>query len=166
MTHKNRNRRMRAMTLYVIPAAFVLLCSFAPALPQSLPGGHMTMSAATPDELPDSIATFPGGTVKMMEWMAANIRYPKIARDNHIEGRVTAKLRISETGKVTLTGATFKEIEPKEHKGCDDATYTQATSAMIREVEKLVKKMPSWNPATKDGKPMAMDMTLPIRFNL
>lgn len=88
-----------------------------------------------------------GGFIAMQNYIAAHIDYPRIARDNGIEGIVYVELVIDQDGNVgevkTVRGIGF---------GCDEAA------------EEVILGMPKWFPGKQNGKPVRVRMTLPIKF--
>lgn len=85
----------------------------------------------------------------LMLFVAKNIKYPKEARQQGVEGQVIVQFQISESGKVH-SPKIVKDIG----SGCDE------------EVLRIVNQMPSWTPAKKDGKPVASEFVLPVQFLL
>ncbi|PHN07329.1 TonB family protein [Flavilitoribacter nigricans] len=78
-----------------------------------------------------------------------NIRYPASARNAHIEGMIVVKYTIGTDGKVK---------NAMIHRGIDEA--------LDNEVLRVINELPDWKPALKDGKPVAVDMILPVQFNI
>lgn len=78
-----------------------------------------------------------------------NIKYPTSARNANIEGMVVVKYTISEEGKVTNARIARKLDE-----------------ALDAEVLRVIGELPDWKPALKDGKPVAVDLVLPVRFKI
>ena len=92
---------------------------------------------------------FPGGPKAMMEYLTTNMRYPQIAKENGIQGRVILQFVVDETGKVT---------DPKILRGVDPALDLEAI--------RLVEAMPQWTPGKQDGKAVAVRYTVPVSFKL
>ncbi|HKK80499.1 MAG TPA: energy transducer TonB, partial [Phaeodactylibacter sp.] len=97
----------------------------------------------------EDMATFPGGSKALMQYIANNIRYPAIARDNHIQGTVVLKLIIEADGSISEV-----ELLRGIGGGCD------------REAIRLVKNMPKWIPAQQNDRNVRVQVILPIRFKL
>jgi TonB family protein len=85
-----------------------------------------------------------------MAAIAAQIRYPDVARRAGITGEVHLQLLIDEQGKIEKT-------EIVKSMGKDNGLDEAALDA-VRKV--------TWQPALKDGKPFKTAITVPIRFNL
>jgi len=108
--------------------------------------------ADTPEDTLDTTsevisAEFPGGAGKVMEFIAGQVTYPEAAMADGVEGKVFVEFTISETGAVTNA----RVLEPL-HPALDSAAIAAAEA------------MPDWTPATKEGKPIATTITLPISF--
>ncbi|MBX2928410.1 MAG: TonB family protein [Saprospiraceae bacterium] len=86
---------------------------------------------------------------KMLEFVYHQLRYPEKAREAGITGTVVARFTVSATGEVTGL-ETLKDIGG----GCGE------------EVLRVLREMPRWTPGKKEGKPVAVTLTLPVRFAL
>lgn len=92
---------------------------------------------------------FPGGIEALEAYFKKNMKYPKRAIEYGIEGRVVFNLEVSAEGKISniwLFKGLFYECN-------EEAFY-------------LIKKMPDWIPGIKDGKPVAMQIMVPVAFTL
>lgn len=97
------------------------------------------------DEMPE----FPGGETALYRFIASNIRYPKIAIDNNIQGRIVVQFVVTKTGEVGQA-----KILRGKHPVLD------------QEAVRLVKSLPGFIPAKMDGNPVNVWYTLPINFRL
>ena len=77
-----------------------------------------------------------------------NLVYPEIARKAGIKGRVVVNIQIDENGNVTEVF-----IQQSLNRECDEAALNALKSV-------------KWEPAKKDGKPVAVWIGLPVVFNL
>ena len=94
-------------------------------------------------------AEFPGGVEAMNRFMAENIKYPTLAKQKNIEGKVIISFIVEKNG--TLSDIrTIKDIGV----GCGD------------EGVRIVKLMPKWKPAKQKGQPVRQQFLLPISFVL
>jgi periplasmic protein TonB len=100
-------------------------------------------------EITDEVATFPGGDEAMMKFMTETMKYPTAAKSAKVEGRVVLRILVEKDGKVTL-------VKP----------VTSPNEALTEETVRLTTKMPNWNPAKKDGKPVRSYIMLPVQFKL
>jgi TonB family protein len=108
-----------------------------------------------PDELivgmifTEQMPEFPGGTVKMQEYLSDNLHYPKEASDKDIFGTVYINFLVRKDG--TLDN--FKVLKGIGY-GCDE------------EALRVIKNMPKWKPGINKGKPVDVQFNLPIKFKL
>ncbi|WP_346088064.1 energy transducer TonB [Sphingobacterium ginsenosidimutans] len=92
---------------------------------------------------------YPGGTYKMMTFVANNFDYPKEAMKNGVSGILEIGFVINKVGQV-------EDIKVKQDLGFGTG------EAGIR----VVKKLGKWKPGMRRGKPVRVAYTLPIRLNL
>ena len=97
------------------------------------------------EEMPE----FPGGAAKMMEYIQKNIKYPMMARESDIQGRVFVNFVVEPNG--TITNVT---VMRGIGGGCDE------------EALRVVNSMPKWKPGKQRGKPVRVKYTLPVNFRL
>ncbi len=92
---------------------------------------------------------FPGGVLALRRYIANNINYPAVARENDIQGTVYLRFVVLKTGKV---GAV--EIQ----KGVDPL--------LDEEAKRVVKGLPKFTPGKQGGKNVNVWFSLPINFKL
>lgn len=97
------------------------------------------------EEMPE----FPGGAAKMMEYIQKNIKYPMMARESDIQGRVFVSFVVEPDGSITNV-AVLRGIGG----GCDE------------EALRVVQSMPSWKPGKQRGSAVRCSFTVPIVFKL
>lgn len=97
------------------------------------------------EEMPE----FPGGQKAMLEYLYRNITYPKMARENGIQGIVLITFIILADGSITNI-----ELKRDPGGGCGE------------EAKRVIKTMPKWKPGKLDGKPVAVSFNLPVNFKL
>lgn len=97
------------------------------------------------DEAPE----FPGGSEGLRAYLIDNLRYPEQAKKDGVEGMVVVLFTVAEDGSILNV-----EVSRGIGSGCDE------------EAIRVVKAMPKWKPAVKDGKPAAGQYALPISFKL
>ena len=90
---------------------------------------------------------YPGGTEKMFEFIADNLRWPD--DDACIQGRVVVSFIVEKDGSLTDIKVE-KSIDPLFDK----------------EAVRVVKTMPKWEPGMWNGKPARVKYCIPIRFRL
>jgi|GEM_PF-1998433 tonB family C-terminal domain len=98
---------------------------------------------------PDTEPSFPGGENAMLQWLLKNLRYPIMCMAEGVEGRVFASFVVDTDGSIGNI-----KIMRSPHP------------AMSKEVRRLLRIMPLWSPATKDGKPVRVKYSVPIMFRL
>lgn len=97
----------------------------------------------------EQVPDFPGGTLKMMQFLDKNVYYPKSAQIEKVQGMVILAFIISEEGDIDHI-----QVRNGIHPDCD------------AEAIRVVKLMPRWIPGKQDGKAVPVHFTLPIRFAL
>lgn len=95
------------------------------------------------------MASFPGGSVALMQYIAQNLRYPNIQGDCNIQGRVIVGFTINENG-ILSDIKVMKSISP----------------AFDEEAIRVVKSMPKWKPAKLNGKAVKSKYTIPVNFRI
>jgi protein TonB len=97
----------------------------------------------------ESPPQFPGGEKELMKWLSENIKYPPIAAEQGIEGRVVLRFVVSPDGSVGQV-----EIQRSLDPSCD------------KEAQRVVKNMPKWQPGKQNGNAVFVYYTLPVLFQL
>ena len=97
----------------------------------------------------EQMPQFPGGTGKLFEYLAKNVRYPKDAENAGTQGRVIATFVVEKDGSVT-NARVVKSVDP----------------ALDAEALRVINGMPNWNPGMQNGEPVRVKYTVPITFRL
>ena len=92
---------------------------------------------------------FPGGMEALYKYLQQNIKYPSIARENGITGRVYVTFVVERDGSIA-NPRVLRDIGG----GCG------------AEAIRVVKSMPKWNPGKQSGKAVRVQFNLPVNFNL
>lgn len=100
-------------------------------------------------DIVERMPQFKGGNAALMEYLNRNIKYPKEAEDNGIQGRVVCTFIIEPDGSITDVMVT-KSIDPY----------------LDKEAVRVIKSMPKWNPGMQFGDPVRVKYTLPVTFRL
>ena len=95
----------------------------------------------------EEMASFPGGSAALMQYIAKNLRYPNIQGDCNIQGRVIVGFTVNEDGTLSDIKV-MKSISP----------------AFDEEAIRVVKSMPKWIPAKQNGKAVKTKYTVPVTF--
>jgi protein TonB len=97
----------------------------------------------------EQMPSFPGGYKEMMLFIQKNVVYPKEASSMGIEGKVFIGFVVDQQGNLSNFTVT-KGIG----YGCDEAALN------------VVKKMPKWEAAKMNGRPVKIRISMPITFKL
>ena len=97
----------------------------------------------------EEMPAFPGGEAKLMEYVAKNVKYPQIARETGVQGRVYVNFVVEPDGSVSNVSV-LRGIGG----GCDE------------EAIRVVKSMPKWKPGKQRGKAVRVSYMLPVNFKL
>lgn len=97
----------------------------------------------------DQIPEYPGGREAMAKFLGDNIVYPKKAKEENIEGKVMISFVVDESGNV------------KDPKIIKSFGYGSDEEAL-----RVIKLLNGWKPAMKNGKPVAVQLSLPIVFRI
>jgi protein TonB len=97
----------------------------------------------------ESMPEYPGGDAELYKYLADNIRYPELAKEASISGRVFVSFVVEKDGTVTDV-----KILRGIGGGCDE------------EAIRLVKGMPKWTPGKQRGKPVRVTYNLSVKFTL
>jgi periplasmic protein TonB len=90
-----------------------------------------------------------GGEDAFRDWIAKNLRYPEIAADNGISGRVYVQFAVNSKGEV-----------------CDAVVVRGVDPALDKEALRVVLSSPRWEPGRQRGRPVKVQFTFPINFIL
>lgn len=97
----------------------------------------------------ESMPEFPGGAAAMMTFIAKNVKYPPMARESGIQGRVFVNFVVEPNGSVSNV-----KVLRGIGGGCDE------------EAIRVVQSMPKWTPGKQRGKAVRVSFNLPVRFTL
>ena len=97
----------------------------------------------------ENMPEFPGGTTALFKYLGKNIKYPAMAKDAGIKGKVYVTFVVDRDGSI----ADVKVLRGIGG-GCDE------------EAVRVVKSMPKWAPGKQRGKAVRVQYNLPINFIL
>jgi len=97
----------------------------------------------------EQMPAFPGGEEELIRFIHDNLKYPAVAAEVGVEGRVTIRFVVSRTGDVTDV-TVIRGLDPS----CD------------KEAVRVVKMMPRWIPGRQNGRNVPVYYTLPVVFKL
>lgn len=92
---------------------------------------------------------FPGGTAKLLEYVQKNLKYPMMARESDIQGRVFVGFVVEKDGSISNV-----RVLRGIGGGCDE------------EAVRVVQTLPKFKPGKQRGNPVRVQYTLPIVFKL
>ena len=84
-----------------------------------------------------------------MKWIANELKYPAIAQENGVQGRVTVRFIINKDGSVS-DAIVAKGVDPH----------------LDKEALRVISKMPNWKPGKQRGQAVRVSYNLPVRFKL
>jgi protein TonB len=97
----------------------------------------------------EDMPEFPGGEMALRTYIANAIKYPVIAQENGIQGKVYVTFVVGKDGKVS------------------NATIARGVDPSIdKEALRVVNSLPAWKPGKQRGKPVNVSYTVPINFVL
>lgn len=97
------------------------------------------------EEMPE----FPGGYQALLNFLSQNIRYPSIAAESGITGKVTVNFVVNKDGSIS------------------DATILRGVDqALDKEALRVINSLPKWKPGKQAGKPVRVSFSVPINFKL
>ena len=97
----------------------------------------------------EKMPSFPGGQNRLMEFLKINMKYPLIAEDNGIEGRVIVQFIVKADGHI------------------ENVRIAHSVNPLLdKEAIRLIKAMPRWEPGMQGGEKVDVRYTLPVTFRL
>lgn len=97
----------------------------------------------------EKMPEFPGGQEALNRYLVRNIKYPLLAQENGIQGRVVCQFVVNSDGSIV-----------------DIAVVRGVEESLDKEAIRVIKSMPKWTPGRQGGKSVRVKYTLPIRFKL
>ena len=100
-------------------------------------------------QIVEEMPSFPGGEQKLMEHIAKNIKYPQIARETGVQGRVFVGFVVEPDGSISNV-----KLLRGIGGGCDE------------EAMRVIKSLPKWKPGKQRGKAVRVSYQIPVFFKL
>jgi len=97
----------------------------------------------------ENMPEFPGGDLGLMRYIQKNVKYPAIAKEYNITGKVFVSFIVDKSGSVTNV---------KVVRGVDKNLDAEAV--------RVVKSLPKYKPGKQRGKAVRVMFTIPINFTL
>ena len=98
----------------------------------------------------ESMPEFPGGQQALFKYLSENVKYPVIAQENGIQGRVICQFVVNKDGSIV-------DIEVVRSGG---------DPSLDKEAVRVIKSMPKWKPGKQRGKAVRVKYTVPVNFKL
>ena len=97
----------------------------------------------------EEMPSFPGGQGALMQYLASNIKYPVVAQENGVQGRVIVQFVVNSDGTI---------VDPVVVRGVDPY--------LDKEALRVISTMPKWKPGKQRGKAVRVKYTVPVMFRL
>lgn len=97
----------------------------------------------------EQMPSFPGGPSALMKYLSENTRYPVVAQENGVQGRVVVSFVVEKDGHITDVKV-VRSVDP----------------SLDKEAARVVKSMPSWIPGKQNGSAVRVKYNVPVSFKL
>lgn len=97
----------------------------------------------------EEMPSFPGGNGALMQWLNENVKYPVVAQENGVSGRVIVSFVVERDGSITDVQV-VRSVDP----------------ALDKEAARAVKSMPKWIPGKQNGQAVRVKYNVPVLFRL
>ena len=97
----------------------------------------------------EEMPSFPGGNGALMSYLASNTKYPVVAQENGVQGRVIVSFVVERDGSITDVRV-VRSVDP----------------SLDREASRVVRSMPRWSPGKQNGSTVRVKYTVPVVFRL
>lgn len=97
----------------------------------------------------ENMPEFPGGMGALMQFLGKNIKYPAIAQENGVQGRVIVQFVVNKDGSI-VDPVVVRSVDPY----------------LDKEALRVIRTMPKWKPGMQRGKPVRVKYTVPVTFKL
>ena len=97
----------------------------------------------------DEMPVFPGGNGALLEYLATHVKYPVVAQENGVQGRVIVSFVVECDGSITDVHVE-RSVDP----------------SLDREAIRVVSSMPRWSPGKLNGYIVRVKYSVPVAFKL
>ena len=97
----------------------------------------------------EQMPSFPGGPSALMKYLSENVKYPVVAQENGVQGRVVVSFVVEKDGHITDVKV-VRSVDP----------------SLDKEAARVVKSMPSWIPGKQNGSAVRVKYNVPVSFKL
>ncbi len=92
---------------------------------------------------------FPGGPAALMKYLSENTKYPVVAQEYGVQGRVTVQFVVEKDGSISDVHV-LRGVDP----------------SLDKEAVRVVKSMPRWTPGKQNGITVRVNYRVPVLFRL
>ncbi len=162
MMNKTKSRFGAWKMLAALPvAALLMMVGCQPANGEAVDQEEIPFEATNVDAAPLDVNTdevfkvvevdpeFPGGEEALYKYLAENIKYPLMAKNNKVEGRVFITFVIEKDGNVS-----------------NAKVLRSVNEELDAEALRVINAMPKWKPGMQRGVPVRVQYNIPITFKL
>ncbi|MBQ6062675.1 MAG: energy transducer TonB [Prevotella sp.] len=97
----------------------------------------------------EQMPSFPGGNEALMKFLSDNVKYPVVAQENGVQGRVVVSFVVEKDGSITDVKI-VRSVDP----------------SLDKEAARVVKSMPHWIPGRQNGAAVRVKYNVPVSFRL
>ena len=97
----------------------------------------------------EQMPSFPGGNGALLEYLATHVKYPVVAQENGVQGRVIVSFVVERDGSITDVRV-VRSVDP----------------SLDREAQRVVSSMPRWTPGKQNGSAVRVKYNVPVSFRL
>lgn len=97
----------------------------------------------------EQMPSFPGGNGALLEYLASHVKYPVVAQENGVQGRVIVSFVVERDGSITDVRV-VRSVDP----------------SLDREAARVVSSMPRWTPGKQNGSAVRVKYNVPVMFKL
>ena len=97
----------------------------------------------------EEMPSFPGGNGALMSYLNGNTKYPVVAQENGVQGKVIISFVVERDGSISDVRVA-RSVDP----------------SLDREAQRVVKSMPRWTPGKQNGQTVRVKYTVPVVFRL
>ena len=97
----------------------------------------------------EQMPSFPGGNGALLEYLATHVKYPVVAQENGVQGRVIVSFVVERDGSITDVRV-VRSVDP----------------SLDREAARVVSSMPRWTPGKQNGSAVRVKYNVPVMFKL
>ena len=100
-------------------------------------------------DIVEEMPHFPGGAAALQAFLSSNTKYPVVAQENGVQGRVIVSFVVERDGSITDVRV-VRSVDP----------------SLDREASRVVRSMPRWSPGKQNGSAVRVKYTVPVVFRM